>query len=191
MTAVGKIPSITVGLRPFTPPGHGTPPAVSALFITCSALLGGGARFVFTLEGRIDALRLPTRQAPFTTGPLWQHTCFEVFLSLPDKPGYREFNFSPNGLWAFQRFTAYRQIDRPPDILPPHIDIRHDENILAIDIELPADTTTQPPRFKVGLAAVIEHADGHLDYWAIHHPGEKPDFHLRESWPLILDTRPS
>jgi hypothetical protein len=190
MTTVSKIPSITVGLRPFAAPASGSEAAVSALFVTLSALPGGGAKFVFALEGRMDALRLPTGQTPFSIDQLWQHTCFEVFLTLPDKPAYREFNLSPTGQWFSQRFVDYRHLDRELSIEPPRIQIHQDDRSLTLTVELPGKMTTEPQQFKVGLAAVIEHADGHLDYWALCHPGDTPDFHLRESWTLALDALP-
>ncbi|GHT99386.1 hypothetical protein FACS1894154_06410 [Betaproteobacteria bacterium] len=191
-----KIPTITVGLRPFdaSPPVEGEPPAVSALLVTFSALPGGGARFSFTLEGRIAALRVPVAGAP-ASEPLWQHTCFEAFLSASGADSYREYNFSPAGLWATSRFQRYREAeaDAPTltsapisfPILEPH---QRDER-LTLDVELPSALLPSGTLLRVGLAAVIEYADGHLDYWALRHPGAKPDFHLREGWTLVLDTQ--
>jgi hypothetical protein len=39
-------------------------------------------------------------------------------------------------------------------------------------IAVPADTNWQ-----LGLSAVLEEKDGTKSYWALAHPGEKPDFH--------------
>jgi hypothetical protein len=34
----------------------------------------------------------------------------------------------------------------------------------------------------LGATAVVEYRDGTKDYWALAHKGEKPDFHVRESF---------
>jgi hypothetical protein len=187
-----KIPTITVGLRPFdaSSPASGAPPAVSALLVTFSALPGGGARFTFTLEGRIAALRVPVADAP-SPDSLWQHTCFEAFLSAPGEEGYREYNFSPAGLWAASQFQRYREIDRRlEEGAPPlAIDSSQSDDRLTLSADLPAALLPSGSDLRVGLSAVIEHADGHLDYWAVRHPAEKPDFHHQDGWILQLDTR--
>ena len=36
--------------------------------------------------------------------------------------------------------------------------------------------------WPLGLTAVIEAQDGHLSYWALHHPAAQPDFHHRGGW---------
>lgn len=40
-------------------------------------------------------------------------------------------------------------------------------------------TTAGHPELEVGITAVIEHSDGRLSYWALHHPAPEADFHLR------------
>ena len=40
---------------------------------------------------------------------------------------------------------------------------------------------------RLGLSAVIEETDGRLSYWALAHPGERPDFHHRDSFVLPLE----
>jgi hypothetical protein len=206
---IPKIPTITVGLRPFdtSPPAEGATPAVSALLVTFSALPGGGARFVFSLEGRIAALRVPVAGAA-SADPLWQHTCFEAFLSVPGEESYREYNFSPAGLWAASRFLRYREIEegapplaidggrsaavseKPPyHCVPLAIDSSQSDDRLTLSVDLPAALLPSGTLLRVGLSAVIEHADGHLDYWAVRHPAEKPDFHHQDGWILQLDTQ--
>ena len=32
-------------------------------------------------------------------------------------------------------------------------------------------------RWQLGLSAVLEEVDGTKSYWALTHPGDKPDFH--------------
>jgi hypothetical protein len=193
-TPAPKIPTITVGLRPFDPPlaGEHEPPVISALLATLSACPEGGARFVFALEGRIDALRLPEAGAP-PVDPLWQHTCFEVFLSAPGQESYREYNFSPAGQWAGGQFRRYREfmhtLDVEAIIAPPVIASTRRDGILTLEADLPSALLPSGPVLRAGLAAVIERGDGHLEYWAIRHPAERPDFHHDGGWSLALDTR--
>ncbi|MDR0716419.1 MAG: DOMON-like domain-containing protein [Azoarcus sp.] len=188
-----RIPAITVGLRPFVSvsPADGGPPAVSALLSTLAALPGGGARFVFALEGRIEALRLPTADDP-PRDPLWRHTCFEVFLAAPGEEAYHEFNFSPAGPWAASQFQRYRELARRIDAgtaPPPAIACTRRGDGLTLEVGLPSVFLPSGPVLRAGLTAVIEHDDGRLEYWAVHHPAEQPDFHHSGGWTLKLDTR--
>jgi hypothetical protein len=190
---VPKTPAITVGLRPFDshPPVSGDSPAVSMLLVTVCALPNGGLRLEFALEGRIEALRVPEADSP-PSGPLWQHTCFEAFIAAPDGEHYREYNFSPAGQWAASEFLHYREIghaleEENPALLPV-TSVRH-EGQLTLTAEVPPVLLPASPILRLGLAAVIEREDGNLEYWAVHHPAERPDFHHADGWTLRLDTR--
>ncbi len=46
--------------------------------------------------------------------------------------------------------------------------------------------STDSGSLHIGLSAVIEAADGTLSYWALTHPGERPDFHQRAAFTLRL-----
>ena len=163
---------------------------ISALLATVSALPGGGIRFAFALEGRIEALRVPEADAP-PPGPLWQHTCFEAFLSA-DEESYREYNFSPAGQWAASEFRRYREIERGLEegrLVELPVTSARRENGLDLVAETPPALLPVAPVLRIGLSAVIERADGNLEYWALCHPAEKPDFHHAGGWTLRLDTR--
>jgi hypothetical protein len=162
------------------------------LLATIYALPGGGLRLEFALEGSIEALRVPAADAP-PSGPLWQHTCFEAFISAPDGERYREYNFSPAGRWAASEFLHYREFGRAlegedPALLP--IASTRCGGRLALTAEVPPVLLPASPILRLGLAAVIEHENGNLEYWAVHHPAERPDFHHADGWTLRLDTRP-
>jgi hypothetical protein len=189
------IPAITVGLRPFgsKPVLPAESPAalspVSALLATISALPGGGVYLGFRLEGCIEALRVPEMETP-DPWPLWQHTCFEAFLSGVGEERYREYNFSPAGLWAGSEFRRYREINCGLEGEGnPIISSARSGDALTLAVELPSVLLPGGSVWKVGLSAVIERADGQLDYWAVHHPAERPDFHHSGGWMLQLDTR--
>jgi hypothetical protein len=81
----------------------------------------GALAFNYTLEGDITRLRIPLPRLPRRTDRLWQHTCFEAFVSVKDKPEYYEFNFAPSGEWAVYRFRCYRDPStRPPTSTGEH-----------------------------------------------------------------------
>lgn len=123
---------------------------------------------------------------PRPAGPadgLWQHTCFEAFVRRDDRsPAYTEFNLSPSGQWACYRFRAEREreIDAPAAV-PPVLQVQPliDGAQLTARIELPqaAGADEDGIGWRIGLSAVIETTGGHLSYWALHHPADRPDFH--------------
>ena len=125
-------------------------------------------------------------------GPLWQHTCFEAFISAPDVENYREYNFSPAGQWAAYEFLHYREMGHPlgeeTSSLLPVTSTRH-EGRLTLVAEVPSLLLPSSPVLRLGLSAVVEREDGSIEYWAIHHPAEHPDFHHADGWTLRLDTQ--
>jgi hypothetical protein len=154
----------------------------------------GGVVFAFTLEGQIQALRVPAQDAP-DAWPLWQHTCFEVFLSVPGQERYREYNFSPAGLWATSQFRRYREIERELTeklmaSASPGIKAEQRSDALLLTARLPPALLPGGPVLRAGLSAVIERGDGQIEYWALCHPvAERADFHHQDGWTLRLDTR--
>ena len=50
--------------------------------------------------------------------------------------------------------------------------------MLMLGIETSCDETS---------AAVVEETDGRLSYWALTHPAERPDFHHRDGFVLVLE----
>jgi len=179
-----------VGLRPFScPSASGEPPVVSTLLAAVCALPGGAVRLEFTLEGCMEALRVPEAGAP-PAGPLWQHTCFEAFVSAPDAESYHEYNFSPAGHWAASAFLHYREAARALEAnLALPITSTQCTGRLTLTAEVPPLLLPASPVLRLGISAVIEHRDGNLEYWALHHPVERPDFHHAEGWTLRLDRR--
>ena len=145
---------------------------------------------MFTLRADIDRLRIPFAVPPRRTDGLWRHTCFEAFLGVRGSPTYHEFNFSPSGEWAAYAFRAYR--DGGPvadDKFAPSIFTQQAADQLTVQTTIPLACLQGIQRgdiMRIGLAAVIEAADGTLSYWAVTHPSEKPDFHHADSFALEL-----
>lgn len=159
--------------------------------VSC-AQAGGDVRFRFQLEGEVNALRIPAAQpfAGFADG-LWQHTCFEAFVSTAAGSAYREFNFSPSGEWAAYAFTNYRQRDTSwQPAATPSIHVRRNDEIFELEATIPASLLAipsgAPTMLHIGLSAVIETNGGTLSYWALAHAGERPDFHLHTAFRLLL-----
>jgi hypothetical protein len=142
-----------------------------------------GLRVRFVLAGDLEAIRIPPPRPPAMAPGLWQRTCCEIFVARPGGAAYHEFNLSPSGEWAAHAFARYREGTMLDDAsLDPAIAVDRNKGTL----ELSALIRTKQKTFRVGLAAVIEHADGELSYWALRHPPGKPDFHHRDAFALTL-----
>ena len=148
-------------------------------------------RVRYTLRGDTAALRIPKPAAPVPADGLWRHTCFEAFVAAHGDTAYREFNFSPSSEWAAYRFSSERERDavseeRERVLLTPLL-AHTTARTLTLTVRIPATALPRSPAtLALGLSAVIEENDGHLSYWALHHPHEKPDFHHSDGRTLRL-----
>lgn len=179
---------------------HPATPCGAALRLTVSLApaaraSASGWRLRYELRGNLPALRIPAPAAPGPADGLWQHTCFEAFVAVRGARAYREFNFSPSGQWAAYAFTEERVHD--PSAEPalrdvhPVIDWMDTPESFVLQAWLPASawpTGTAAQPLALGLSAVIETHDRDLSYWALHHPGPRPDFHHRGGF--VLPTPP-
>jgi hypothetical protein len=159
--------------------------------------MGGAGKLAvrFALDADLARIALPTLRPQAQTDGLWRHTCFEVFVALPDSEAYCELNFSPSGEWAMYGFVGYRRgmtaltVRRPPRIavrpMPRGLIL---EAITYLD-ELPMPAPGAP--LRAGAAAVIEEADGRLTHWALTHPSALPDFHHRLGFALEIGKTPA
>ncbi len=129
----------------------------------------------YALEGEIDRLRIGR------SGPLWQHTCCEVFI-VEALPAYREYNFSPSGEWAAYEFVRYRE-GAPFAAPDPRIAVKRGPGRLELSASIPAS----PDRLRIGLSVVVEDESGALSYWALKHAPGKPDFHHPAAFALELE----
>lgn len=154
-------------------------------------------QLTYRLSGEVSALKIPAPAPRKATDGLWHHTCFEAFVSTPDKQAYRELNFSPSGQWAIYDFSQYRQRDETAQSLLPAqelgIDITQSAHALSLRVllsghALPCPQPGGPTVGQWGLSAVLEDHSGALSYWALHHPTSEPDFHHRQGWSLLLPS---
>ena len=58
---------------------------------------------------------------------------------------------------------------------------------ITLTVRVPATALPRSPAvLSLDLCAVIEELDGHLSYWALHHPAAHADFHHRDGRTLRL-----
>jgi hypothetical protein len=174
-------------LRPFT---GGAPVPLFAITGAISRL-GTHLTITYSLAGQLRELVIagpaiePARQ-----WVLWETTCFEFFLAVKDTARYWEFNLSPAGHWNVFRLADYRQgLEEEPAIqMLPFTVYRQPEMLtLTLDVELTAIIPADRP-VEVAISTVLQHQDGSLSYWALTHPGPKPDFHDREGFLIRLSS---
>ena len=143
-----------------------------------------GLEAQFRLDGAIDRIRLPEPGRSERTDGLWKSTCLEVFWQPLGQPGYTEFNLSPCGRWAAYEFDHWREGMRKAPLEAITIDLLQSETGLTLKTSIAAQLSAPA---QVGLSAVIEHADGALQYWALAFPPGKPDFHSEACRQWVLD----
>ena len=131
---------------------------------------------------------MPARGEPRRADGLWKHTCFEAFISDANSGGYAEFNCAPSGDWAAYHFASYRSEPLPLVLaqVPISTEIVTGRLRLAAELDLGCLPGGYRRPFALGLAAVLEGADGELGYWALAHPAEFADFHDRRGFLLQL-----
>jgi hypothetical protein len=156
----------------------------------------------YRVEGDLDELRWPASRASAHTDGLWQHTCFEAFVKHGNARAYLELNFSPSSEWAAYSFDDYRTGMQPrkPRHPPEITTAQRGDGSLEMDVSVDldglfakrarADARRASPektnRLRLSVAAVLEDRRGHLSYWALAHPSERPDFHHPDAFVFWL-----
>ena len=130
----------------------------------------------YEVVGDVSRLALPSSREARRADGLWEHTCFEAFIS--DDDAYYEFNFSPSGEWAFYRFERYRALRTSPAFDAPKIGVDLADDRLDLYTEFSFDVLAfgKAPH-RLGLSTVIEEEGGDISYWALAHRDGPPDFH--------------
>jgi hypothetical protein len=116
---------------------------------------------------------------------LWEETCFEFFLTSPDRPDYWEFNLAPSGHWNVFHFDGYRtgmKDETALDALPFEVSTEAGTCEAKARIDLTPLGLSEAP-WRLAISTVVAEADGHVTYWALSHPAPQPDFHCNISWP--------
>jgi hypothetical protein len=150
------------------------PGKVRSLAVRWGRVRDGRVMLRYRLDGCEDVI-LPKGRGTGQTDELWQSTCFELFLA--DGGGrYREFNFAPDGRWAAYAFGGYRNRvgDHDPVTMP---EIAMDSGLSVLTVTVFLDEAELAGASHAALTAVVEERGGRMSYWALRHPGLKPDFH--------------
>jgi hypothetical protein len=143
----------------------------------------------YTLLGAIEQVAIPhSSKAPTRKTELWEHTCFEFFLSIKNSPSYWEFNLSPAGDWNIYRFDDYRQgMQEEPAYLALPFSTEIESDAFSLSLKVDLDEIIPMGRvLEVGISTVTQLKDDKITHWALTHPGTKADFHRRESFTIEL-----
>ena len=178
------MPSATLRCHPASPSA-----AVRCIEVDARLSAADELSLAFDVQGDLSRVSVPTAGAPVRADRLWEHTCFEAFVGAPGSV-YFELDCSPAGSWNLYRFDDYRSGMHPADAEPPVTTLRRNGHRLELGVTLALGALTElqaAERLAVGLAAVIEAADGTRSYWALTHCAAKPDFHVRAGFALGLE----
>jgi hypothetical protein len=139
----------------------------------------GSLVLCYFVTGRICDLRIPPIVTAARAEELWQHTCFEAFIGIPEAT-YYEFNFAPSTQWAAYRFSGYRSGMCAEEISALEVETQSRPECYTLRASLALDWSSHLPRdarWRLGLSALIEETSGHKSHWALAHPPGKADFH--------------
>jgi hypothetical protein len=107
-----------------------------------------------------------------------------VFIGIKGTDPYWEFNLSPSGNWNVYRFDDYRKEmteETAFNALP--LCVTQTPDVFKINLKISLDKILPPGiPLQAGVSAVIKNIDNTLSYWALAHPGPKPDFHLKDAF---------
>ena len=143
-----------------------------------------GCEAEFRLDGHVPSIILPPPATPARRDNLWQTTCFEIFWQPLGGSAYREFNLSPSGQWAAYDFDPFREGMRDAPVEAIAIACAQDDAGLILKASIAADL---PDPAQVALNAIVEHADGSKQYWALAFPPGRPEFHSEANRALIVE----
>ena len=143
----------------------------------------------YVLQGELEKIYIPSIvKHPNRQNELWSVTCLEFFLGIKNNPHYWEFNLSPCGNWNIYRFDDYRQgMKEETAITSLPFKIYHQSDSLQLDLRIDLDQFIGPQtELDVAITSVVKDSKDEITYWALKHCGEKPDFHLRDSFLMEL-----
>lgn len=150
------------------------------------AIEGTRLRLRYAICGRVHDLALPAPTAVERRDGLWQHTCCEVFVRSTGTDGYTELNFSPSSAWAAYEFDGYRTGMRNRELArAPHIELIREPDRLVLSATVDR-VAAEAQNVNLALAAVLEDRHHRKSYWALTHPGDKPDFHHPDAFTLAI-----
>jgi hypothetical protein len=163
--------------------------AVTGIEVDVVRPRAGSLLLCYAVAGNIGDLLLPPVTARERADELWRHTCFEAFIRVAPVGAYYELNFAPSTQWAAYQFSGYRTGMRvATEIGAPKIEVRSAPESYTLQVSLDLDEASPTSRWRLGLSAVIEEANGRISYWALAHPPSKADFHHSDCFAGELST---
>jgi hypothetical protein len=165
---------------------------IEGINLSCSVeLVEESLLFNFSLEAEDGAIVVPEKsKAAVKNDRLWKNTCFEFFISETERDAYFELNFSPSGDWNFLAFDDYRETSQKQSDMDigKMAEWSKDSDGLTLTAKLPLSlfSKNSTEALDIGIAAVLEHSNAELSYWALAHNGPKPNFHNRDSMCLSI-----
>lgn len=142
----------------------------------------------YLLTGDLDCIDIPSPSTqPTRKDDLWENTCLEFFLGVENSPRYWEFNLAPCGDWNIYRFDDYRQgmqTETSVTQLPITVDQSPTRFELSLTVDLSFAAIAVGTAIDVAITTVIKSQDADITYWALTHPGQAADFHLRDGFIL-------
>ena len=178
-----------IALIPLEPHAAALPAAVDAVGAGCILRSDDRLALRYRIRGERAQLQLPPVGDGRRRDGLWEHTCCEAFIST-GAGAYLELNFAPSGDWAVYRFSAYRRRSEDPVMPAPVIRTQHASDGFELEADVDGcarlwNDATSP--LRISLTAVIEERGGRRSYWALRHPGERPDFHDADGFTLTIE----
>ena len=143
----------------------------------------------YSLMGPLDRLLIPPQaEFPGRKNQLWKETCFECFIGTDHATRYWEINLSPAGHWNIYKFDAYRSGMKEAagcSLQPSITESVADWFKIRCDVDLRTIDAAGMP-IRTGVCAILKTTKSEILYWAIVHPGSKPDFHRMDGFALNL-----
>ncbi len=143
----------------------------------------------YVISGRLaDVVIPPPAPVPARRWLLWEATCCEFFLAIPEAEEYWECNLSPAGDWNVFHLSGYRQGIREETAIP-HLPLvvqsQPDTLTLSLEVDLAAILPPDQP-WEAAVSAVLQHPNGQFTFWALRHPAPQPDFHHRAGFVITI-----
>jgi hypothetical protein len=163
--------------------------AVTHIDVDVARPRAGSLLLSYVVTGKIGDVRLPPVATAVRADKLWQHTCFEVFISTSAGDAYYEFNFAPSTQWAAYWFGSYRRGHVATEARAPETEAQSSPECYALQASVELNRLSSLPagdRWRLGLSTVIEETNGRLSYWALAYPPGKADFHHSDCFALEL-----
>ena len=146
----------------------------------------------FQVTGNIESLQIPAKSlTPSRKDNLWENTCFEVFIAKPERADYWEYNISPSQNWAVFHFTEYR-LSKNDELSIGNIDVTTHftpPNQYTIQSQLPLVEALYAKNLQVGISTILQDREKTIYYYALAHQRQNPDFHVRDSFTLLLNAQ--